>query len=78
MVDVVKIGVISTQHLEQVEWKTVPAVIIDRLHRHERVQEDGILEGQVGDCLGHYSPETVKHKTLHGVTVRCAKRVGYI
>lgn len=78
MVNVMVISVITTEHLEWVEGESITAVIIDRFHGTEREQENCLSNREVGNSLRHHGTDTVEQKSLEGVIVQCAERVGYI
>lgn len=69
MMDVMVISIVTTEHLEWVEGEIITAVIIDRFHGTESKQENGLPDGEVGNCLRHHGTNTVEKKSLERVVV---------
>lgn len=78
MMDVMIVCVVTAEHLEWVEGKTIATVIVDRFHSAECKQEDGLPDGKIGDRLRYHSTNTVEKKPLEGVIVEGTERIGYI
>lgn len=75
VVDIVVVGGISADHLERVERKTVPAVVVDSLAGREGEEEGGLSDGEARDGLGEHGAERVEQEALEGVVVERTKGV---
>ena len=60
VVDIVVVGSVPTDHLERVERKAVPAVVIYGLACREREEEGGLSDGELRDSLGEHGAERVE------------------
>lgn len=70
VVDIVVDGVIRESPLEQVEWKTVPAVVINGFHGGKRVQEYVLAWSQPENHGRSAGSESVQQKAFNRVVVQ--------
>ena len=78
VVDIVVVGSVSTNHLERVERKAVPAMVVDGLAGREGEEEGRLPDGEVRDGLGEHGAQRVKEKTFEGVVIERAKGVRHV
>lgn len=78
MMDVVVVCIVSTEHLERVEWEAVSAVVIDRLARAEREQEQGLPDSHSRQVLCQSRTKGVKDETFERVVVESAIGIWHV
>jgi hypothetical protein len=78
VVDIVVVGGVSTDQLERVERKAVPAMVVDGLAGRECEEEGCLPDREVRDGLREHGAERVEEKAFEGVVVERAKGVRHV
>jgi hypothetical protein len=78
VVNIVVVRGVSADHLERVERKAVPAVVIDGLAGREGEEERSLSYGEARDGLGKHGAKRVEEETLEGVVIERAKGVRHV
>ena len=75
MVDIVVIRIVGEQELERIPPDPVATVVIDRLDRAEREEEDGLADRHARELECDNRAEAIEEETLHRVVVQCAESI---
>ena len=78
VVDVMVVGCVSAEHLERVERKAVPAVVVDGLACREGEEKGGLSDGELRDGLGEHGTQRVEQEALDGVVVERTKGIWHV
>jgi hypothetical protein len=78
MVDIMVVGGVSADHLERVERKAIPAVVIDSLAGRDGEEECSLPYGETRDGLGQHGAKRVEQEALDGVVIERAKGVRHV